>query len=546
MIQLDILKKIAKKSTAIVFLLLLAGFGTAQAQYCNPSFTYGCSSADYIQSFSTSGGLTNISNPNTGCAVSSGLSFYLSQVLTCNPGQVINYTVTNTPSFGEYYAIFIDLNGDGDLVDAGEQVVGFPYLTGGQTYTSTFTIPVTANAGLTRMRVMCVYATSSFVPCGSYAFGEIEDYSVQITSPCPKPTSLPATVISSMAAQINWNPLGGSLKYDYIVDSTTPGKAITAMGTTTGTNAYVTGLKPGSVHYARVRSYCTATGFSLWDTMMFQTLPPCNTPSGFVASNIDSNSANFTWGGAANVLQYQYVVNTNRNNPTSSTPFYTTTSTFVALPDTCKDGMVYYVHIRAKCVANDSSGWSLDSFRTPVPCRAPQLSTSYLTSDNAIVVWAKVPTAYNYEYYLGTIATIPANGTPIVLTNVQMPYLQPSTGYTLNVRAMCNDFGIKTNSSWASLDFATKAPAAVAGLNSEKGSIRAYPNPVKETLTVEVMNSIDGKGVITITDVAGKTLRTVPVTNAKTDVSMSALPAGFYQLKYTDDKHADIINISKQ
>lgn len=543
--HLDTLLNITKNSI-IVVILLLAATGKSWAQPCVPSFSLGCTSADYIQSFSTSGGITNINNPNTGCANSNGISTYLSQVLTVNPGMTVNFSVTNTPSWPEYYAIFLDLNNDGDLIDAGEMVVSYPYLNGGQTYTSSFVVPVTAIPGLTRMRVMCVYATTGFTACGSYTFGEIEDYGLQIMSPCPKPTSLPATLINSQSAQINWNPLSGSLKYDYIVDSTTPGKPITTMGTTTATSAFVTGLKPGSIHYARVRSYCTATGFSLWDTMMFQTLPPCAIPNGFLASNIDSNSANLSWSGASNVLQYQYVVDKSRNTPTSSTAYNTTTSPFVALPDTCTDGTMYYVHIRSKCVANDSSGWSLDSFRTPVPCRRPLLATSYLSSDNAVVFWPPVKTATHYEYYLGSLVTLPSSGTPILITTIQTPYLQPSTGYTMSVRAMCTDYGIKTNSAWASLDFATLPPTSVAGLNSEKGSLKAYPNPVKEVLTVEVLSKLDGKGVITLSDVSGKILRTVNVTGAKTDITMSALPAGFYQVKFIDATHADIINISKQ
>ncbi|MBS1772484.1 MAG: T9SS type A sorting domain-containing protein [Bacteroidetes bacterium] len=170
-----------------LFLLTVATLvvGNAEAQYCNPSIAIGCSAADYIQSFSTSGGITNISNPNTGCQnAATGINAYLSMVHTAVPSMTVNFTVTNTPSFPEYYRIFVDWNIDGDMTDPGEEVWYGGQLNSGQTVSSSFVVPSTATPGTTRMRVMCVYATVTWGPCSSVTFGEIEDYTFVINAPC--------------------------------------------------------------------------------------------------------------------------------------------------------------------------------------------------------------------------------------------------------------------------------------------------------------------------------------------------------------------------
>jgi hypothetical protein len=252
------------------------------------------------------------------------------------------------------------------------------------------------------------------------------------------------------------------------------------------------------------------------------------------------------WTPNSNVLQYQYVVDRIKNNPSSVTVFNTTTTSFVSLPDTCKDGEIYYVHIRSKCVSNDSSGWSLDSFRTPVPCRRPQLAVTYLSSNNSITSWKPVPTAYNYEYYLGALSTLPPNGTPIVMTSIQTPYLVPNTGYTMSVRCNCEFYGIKTSSEWASVDFTTPSPTEIGGFILPKAQVELFPNPVKETLFIKT-TGLNGKTAdAQLTDMSGRVLKTFVIDNSITNVNIEAMPAGVYFIKYHDSEQSVILKFSKE
>lgn len=391
-------------------------------------------------------------------------------------------------------------------------------------------------------------SSTTFTTCISTYMATGQVYTWDPPTPCPKSTALTINSVNSQGAAFSWTGVSGAMGYDYAVDTKNDivPNLTTPIITTGVTNGTWNSLTPSTTYYLHVRTRCSATGISFWDTVSFRTLPPCNKTSGFQVTYIDSNNANFLWTPYPNVLQYQYVVDRNSANPTSSTPLNTTTTTYVGLPDTCKDGTLYYVHIRSKCVANDSSIWSLDSFRTPVPCRKPGLSISYLSSDNSITVWKSVPTAYNYEYYLGSLSSLPPNGTPILVTYVQTPYLVPRTGYTISVRCNCSFYGVNTTSDWSSLDFTTLSPTEVGGFILPKAEVELFPNPVKETLFIKT-TGLNGKTAnAQLTDMGGRVLKTVTIDNNITIVNMEAMPAGVYLIKYQDADQSKILKFTKE
>ena len=88
-----------------------------------------------------------------------------------------------TPQFSgraypEYWKAWIDLNKDGDFLDAGEEV----YSSGRALSTvasGNLTVPANAPAGKTRLRIAMRYNAAP-VPCGSFNYGEVEDYSVRL------------------------------------------------------------------------------------------------------------------------------------------------------------------------------------------------------------------------------------------------------------------------------------------------------------------------------------------------------------------------------
>ena len=82
-------------------------------------------------------------------------------------------------AYTEYWKIYIDYNQNGVFTDAGELVVSGSSASTG-TLTGTFTVPTTAKSGATRLRVVMSDASAT-TSCGSYSYGETEDYTVNIT-----------------------------------------------------------------------------------------------------------------------------------------------------------------------------------------------------------------------------------------------------------------------------------------------------------------------------------------------------------------------------
>jgi bacillolysin len=94
--------------------------------------------------------------------------------------QTISFSTGFTGSaYTEYWKIFIDYNQDGDFADSGETIVSGSSSSSG-TLSATFTVPSTAKTGKTRLRLI-MSDNSATTSCGSYSYGETEDYSLSIT-----------------------------------------------------------------------------------------------------------------------------------------------------------------------------------------------------------------------------------------------------------------------------------------------------------------------------------------------------------------------------
>jgi len=123
----------------------------------------------------------SINNTSTG---TSGYENFTS--VSTNVTRGTAYTISVTPVwtstiYSEAYAVYIDYNGDGDFTDSGELAWS---KTGSTTSpaTGTITIPSTAAVGSTRMRVMMQYNSVPSSSCGTYTYGQVEDYTLNIVS----------------------------------------------------------------------------------------------------------------------------------------------------------------------------------------------------------------------------------------------------------------------------------------------------------------------------------------------------------------------------
>ena len=140
----------------------------------------------------TIGTLNNSSNCATTGGAGSTLNLYSNYTTNVSAPfltQAVSYTFsvqigTCGGNYNNWTSIWIDYNKNGVFTDAGEMVYTNPtYTSGPHTETGTITIPATASTGITRMRVVNVETTVQTSSCGTYTWGETEDYNVNIGAP---------------------------------------------------------------------------------------------------------------------------------------------------------------------------------------------------------------------------------------------------------------------------------------------------------------------------------------------------------------------------
>ncbi len=161
-------------------------------------------------------------------------------------------------SYTNYAGVWIDYNQNG-VFDAGEQVyTQTAAVTGPHTDTATITIPSTALPGNTRMRVIAQESTAP-VACGTYTWGETEDYTVNIIPaiPCVDPANQPTALVltpSFTTISASFSPSASADHYLIIRSASNTLSSLPVTGTT-----YTVGQTIGG---GTVIAYQTGTTFS--------------------------------------------------------------------------------------------------------------------------------------------------------------------------------------------------------------------------------------------------------------------------------------------
>ena len=164
-----------------------AGSRQIRAPYCISAATSAFDS-DIGRVIFTSGG-SPVMNVGTGCGVTQpwATGTYTNNTgitgINLIAGGTINFDICYASSGAAYtsgMAIYIDINQNG-LWDAGEMVYTAPALSSGN-FIGSFTVPCSALNGPTRMRVVLQESVLLTLAssCGTYFYGETEDYTVNI------------------------------------------------------------------------------------------------------------------------------------------------------------------------------------------------------------------------------------------------------------------------------------------------------------------------------------------------------------------------------
>lgn len=244
---------------------------------CNEG-TY-CSSAsdntnyEFIENVNTAG-INNTSGDD------GGYGDFTAQTANVNAGT--SYVIILTPGFGtptiynEYWKVWIDFNKDGDFEDAGEELLSE---SGSSTINSTISIPASAPSGSTRMRITMNY-DNPVTPCGTFQYGEVEDYTVNITgeSPCnaPVPTASQITNDGSVYCNYAYGYCQGHPDNNKEFELTNLATGNTSSFTSDSHYATFADVVQNTNYQYRVRLECGSSGtYGGWSPYQNFTTPSC-------------------------------------------------------------------------------------------------------------------------------------------------------------------------------------------------------------------------------------------------------------------------------
>lgn len=143
--------------------------------FCEPIYNTGTGSGDYINNFIL-GAISNLTGASAAPyytyydALSTNLTGGTSNTLTAQVGTYLNLNG---------FAVWIDYDQDGTF-ETTEKLGEVINLNANASANITFTVPITAVAGETRLRIREVWNMAAIQPCTTYEYGETEDYNVNI------------------------------------------------------------------------------------------------------------------------------------------------------------------------------------------------------------------------------------------------------------------------------------------------------------------------------------------------------------------------------
>jgi len=449
--------------------------------YCNPAYTYGTVDGDLISNVSITG--TTLNN-NSGTAPGGPYYTYYSALPAAIMQAATSYQVQVTAgSFtNQNFAVWIDYN-DNYIFEASEKVGFTTAATTAAFQTVSFQINLacTPPLGIHRMRVRGVYATagSSIDPCSTYAWGETEDYNVNIIAATPFTpsftvapsnqactfTSYTYTTQAGMQTYTWGFPGTAGVNYNIISGGTTTSNTTTVQYLTAGTQTV-------SINYLNA-SGCASTGavntsITVQATAFIAPLAGTQTVCAGATVNFSTTSTGGTWsssnpavatinpnsglvtGVSAGTATMTYSI----PNPTTWCPPSTATRTVTVLPapivnagndvticsgqTTALAGSVTPATVNGSCNqnysggGNDCSNFFIGGVSNCAPAGAIITSITYQA-----VIGPYCTSWYNWILYVnGAQVTTGCDGT-FTYNGLNG---QPANGQLLQLRSIDNDF----------------------------------------------------------------------------------------------------------
>lgn len=438
-------------------------------------------------------------------------------VPNCQQGTTYPISV-NIPTCGTAYGhavyVFIDYNRDGDFSDAGESQLIFPYANpGAHTINANITIPITATVGTTGMRILCVESSSFSNPCGTYTWGETEDYTINITAApacsgtptagtaSASPTPICPGLTSTLTLTGYTNASGITFQWQSSPDNSIWTDISGATSTTYTTPALTTST------YYRCVVTCTNSGLSANSSsvqVVVNMAYSCYCTSA-ATSSLDMDITNITFGTINNTSATVSLTGTQGTATGTAGMFSNWTSSAVPVPG-CMQGatipfsvtiggtayshrvMVYIDFNRDGDLTDAGESFSIFAYANPtLPNTTSSTITIPLTASIGTtlmrVVCVESSTVnpcgtYTWgeteDYYINITAAVPCAGTPTAGTTAASPTpICPGltstitlTGYTVATGITFQWQSSPDNSTWTNISGATSTSYTTPALTA--------------------------------------------------------------------------------
>ena len=354
----------------------ISNIATLNVSACVPSST---SALDYISSFATTGGVTNINRTSTSMSSGGYGNLYNTISATQEAGATLSFTETYQGG-NHGFNIWVDYNNDGDFDDTDEKVYS-SVVTNGTGFSGSFVIPSATAAGNYRMRIRAQFNQANPANCSVITYGEALDFKLVVTASCTAPV-VPENPISNSPQCL---PTGVTVSK---VGTAPVGQVWYWQTTATGTDigsvnsaATYTVTTPGtSTIYLRSRiesTECWSPAASI--VVIVNNVTAITTPPSSIAIYTGS-TATFTVSASGTGLSYQWEVNTGSiwANIGTNSPSLTTATGTLAM-----NGYLYRVTVSGLCGTP-----ILSSVATLTVTSPPCFEESYVSLTGSGTAWS--------------------------------------------------------------------------------------------------------------------------------------------------------------
>lgn len=235
--------------------------------------------------------------------------------------------------------------------------------------------------------------------------------------------------------------------------------------------------KPGpcdTYDFGEVEDYCVN---------IIQTIAPCFVPNELTLAGAPTlNEANITWVAQLGALNYQYRYRLQGTEDWVEATTDNKTSISLSNLESCTS---YELQAQSLCDSMMTSGYSeIFRFNTACECVAPTNVRQVDTLDNAIkIAWDATEKADKYEVNIKKISTQSTIRQVVTSNETVATSLDKCSAYEVSVRAFC----LETDGVFSEIITATTGcEVAVTDVPVGVESLRVYPNPFKEKLSVEI------------------------------------------------------------